>query len=585
MHTLKISKRYYKIQIGFLVLGLVCWVVGACSGPSFPSFPSLQEVSSFSPSELDSLSTVLEKEIDPGWLPDSLEAYYGLLLTDVHQRQGRSLINDTLIYKSVDYYRTHNPIHLGKAYQLAIAQMKWQNPEPAEMDTLLERAIRELQQRGDSLLPSVLLERMLMNYERKNYEKTEEYGRYLLRAYPVSRAVLTYILGLNYHQAGKTDSCFYTLGNALEMAYEDKDTFHIQHISRIYATLLAGEKEDGKAALSVLKKAEAAFPDSDYPYDSPYALAWYALGNLDSMQYYLSRIQDTDATNTAFRMMYQTVLNAKRGWPIASSFFSLQDSLLLSMAQTQRTEKERWFKQNELEYKTVALKNKNLSLQRNLLWIAIGILCGILFMVWRYQRLLLRKERIIYEKKELIRSYVEQLRENEFLLDQHEATLHTLSDQIDEKKFIEHERERLIKENASLQTQIDQYVQTLQTADQSKRFLADLLIAQSPVLKSLSKEAKYIEEARWPAIVGEVDRFHNRYTQRLRLDYPALTEQDLRVCCLILLRFSTSSLALFLGISSASVTKRKQRIKERMAQSKPDLWSYEKSLETYLRHY
>lgn len=585
MHAFEIPKRYYKTKIRLVVFSLVCWIGGACSGPSLPSFPTLGEVASFSPAELDSLASVLEREIDPALLPDSLEAYYGLLLTDVHQRQGRSLINDTLIYKSVDYYRAQNPAHLGKAYQLAIAQMKWRNPDPAETDRLLEKAIRELQQRDDSLLPPLLLERMLMNYERKNYKKTEEYGRYLLHAYPASRVSLTYILGLNYHEAGKTDSCFYTIGKALEMAYEDKDTFHIQHISRNYATLLAGGKGDGKTALSVLKRAQAAFPQSDYPYDSPYALAWYALGNLDSMQYYLSRIKDTDATNTAFRMMYQTVLNAKRGLPIASSFFSLQDSLLISMAQTQRTEKERWLKQNELEYKTITLKNKNLSLQRNLLWIGVVILCGMIFIVWWYQRLLLRKERIIYKKKELIQSYLEQLRENEMLLEQHEETLHSLSSQINEKKLVEQEQKRLIKENALLQTQITQYAQTLETADRGKRFLADLLIAQSPVLKSLSKEAKYIEEGRWPAIAGEVDRFHNQYTKRLRSDYPALTEQDLRVCCLILLRFSTSSLAVFLGISSASVTKRKQRIKERMAQSKPDLWDYEKSLETYLWHY
>lgn len=585
MYTLQIKKRFYAISLRFLIGMLGCWIGGACSTPLPPPFPELEKVPSLSTAGLDSLAFLLEREVDPAGWPDSSKAYYGLLLTYVHQLQGRSLVNDTMIYQAVDYYRQNNPVHLGKAYQLAIAQQKWKKTGSAEMDSLLERAVRDLRQRDDSLLPPVLVDRMLYNYEMYNWKKADEYARYLIKAYPASRVYLTYMLGLNYHQAGRMDSCLYYVKAALEMAYDEKDTSNIQHISRIYASTLAGTQDGGKQALSVLKRAQAAFPDSDYPYDWPYALAWYDIGNLDSMQHYLSQIKDVDMTNTAFRMMYQTVWNAKRGLPISSPFFSLQDSLLLSTARAQKTEKELWLKQNEWEYKAVNLKNKNLELQRNLLWIAIGGLSCLVFLIWRYQRLLVRKERIIYEERDRLQSYLKQLKENEILLNQHEEALHSLSGQLSEKERVEQERARLIKENALLQTRIDQYARTLQTADRGKRFLADLLIVQSPVLRKLTQETKYIEETRWPGIVEEVDRLHNRYTRRLQNDYPALTEQDVRTCCLILLHFSTASIGAFLGISGASVTKRKQRIKERMAQSQPRLWEYEKSLETYLWHY
>lgn len=568
------------------MIGVIgCLIGGACSTPLPPRFPALAEVVCFSTTALDSVAFLLEREVDPARLPDSSRAYYGLLLAYVHQLQGRSLVNDTLIYEAVDYYRLNNPVHLGKAYQLAIAQQRWKKSGPVEMDSLLECAVRDLRQRDDSLLPRVLADRMIYNYETGRSEKADAYARYLIEAYPASRVSLTYMLGLNYHNRGAVDSCLYYVRQSLEMAYAEKDTEQIQHISRNYATMLAGAKGNGKEALTVIRRAQDAFPASDYPYHSPSALAWYALGNLDSMRYYLSQIEDVDMTNTAFRMMYQTVWNAKRGLPIYSPFFSLQDSLLLSMARAQKTEKELWLKQNEWEYKAVNLRNENLELQRNLLWIAIGGLSCLVFLIWRYQRLLVRKERIIYEERDRMQSYVEQLKENETLLNQHEEVLHSLSGQLSEKERVEQEWARLIKENALLQTQIDQYVRTLQTADRGKRFLADLLIAQSPVLRKLTQETKYIEEAHWPGIVEEVDRLHNRYTRRLQNDYPALTEQDIRACCLILLHFSTASMGIFLGISSASVTKRKQRIKERMAQSQPHLWEYEKSLETYLWHY
>lgn len=573
------------LSLRFLIGMIGCWIGFACSRPLPPSFPELEKVPSLSAGDLDSLAFLLEREVDPAGWPDSSKAYYGLLLTYVHQLQGRSLVNDTMICQAVDYYRRNNPGHLGKAYQLAIEQQKWKKTGSAEMESLLERAVQDLRQRDDSLLPPVLVERMLYNYKIYNWKKADEYARYLLKAYPADRVYFTYMLGLNYSRAGMLDSCLYYVKEALEIAYEEKDTGYIQHISRIYATMLAGDKGDGKTALTVIRRAQDAFPASDYPYHSPSALAWYALGNLDSMHYYLAQIKDVDMTNTAFRMMYQTVWNAQRGLPISSPFFSLQDSLLFSTARAQKTEKELWLKQNDWEYKTVNLKNKNLELQRNLLWIAIGGLSCLVFLIWRYQRLLVRKERIIYEERDRMQSYVEQLKENEILLNQHEEAFHSLSGQLSEKERVEQERARLIKENALLQTQIDRYARTLQAADRGKRFLADLLIAQSPVLRKLTQETKYIDEARWPGIVEEVDRLHNRYTRRLQNDYPALTEQDVRACCLILLHFSTASMGIFLGISGASVTKRKQRIKERMTQTHPRLWEYEKSLETYLWHY
>lgn len=585
MYKLKIKKRFHTISLRFLIGTIGCWIGTACSRPLPPPFPELEKVPSLSAPALDSLAFLLEREVDLAGWPDSSKAYYGLLLTYVHQLQGRSLVNDTMIYQAVDYFRQNNPEHLGKAYQLAIEQQKWKKNGPAEMESLLERAVQDLRQRDDSLLPPVLTERMLYNYKIYNWRKADEYARYLLKAYPADCVYFTYMLGLNYNRAGMLDSCLYYVKDALEIAYAEKDTGYIQHISRIYATMLAGDKGAGKEALTVIRRAQDAFPASDYPYHSPSALAWYALGNLDSMSYYLSQIKDADMTNTAFRMMYQTVWNAQRGLPVSSPFFSIQDSLLLSTARAQKTEKELWLKQNEWEYKAVNLKNENLELQRNLLWIAIGGLSCLVFLIWRYQRLLVRKERIIYEERDRMQSYVEQLKENEILLNQHEEALHSLSGQLSEKERVEQERARLIKENALLQTRIDQYARTLQAADRGKRFLADLLIAQSPVLRKLTQETKYIDEARWPGIVEEVDRLHNRYTRRLQNDYPALTEQDVRACCLILLHFSTASMGIFLGISGASVTKRKQRIKERMAQTQPRLWEYEKSLETYLWHY
>lgn len=112
-----------------------------------------------------------------------------------------------------------------------------------------------------------------------------------------------------------------------------------------------------------------------------------------------------------------------------------------------------------------------------------------------------------------------------------------------------------------------------------------MLIRQSGILNQLKLNPKYIDDGQWPEIVEEVNRLYNNFPCRLRADFSALTESDIQLCCLILLRFSTSTIAGLTGVSPASVTKRKQRIKERMSQSKPELWELVQSLETYLWHY
>ena len=59
---------------------------------------------------------------------------------------------------------------------------------------------------------------------------------------------------------------------------------------------------------------------------------------------------------------------------------------------------------------------------------------------------------------------------------------------------------------------------------------------------------------------------YDNYTIRLRNQIPELTENDIRICCLIKLSFSNVEIASILGISSASVSRQKLRLKERITQ-------------------
>ena len=74
---------------------------------------------------------------------------------------------------------------------------------------------------------------------------------------------------------------------------------------------------------------------------------------------------------------------------------------------------------------------------------------------------------------------------------------------------------------------------------------------------------------------------YDRYTERLQEIIPSLTEQDLQICCLMKLRIPHQNIADILCISSSSVSKRKQRLKERIIQA-TGIWTEGQTLEEWL---
>lgn len=567
----------------FLVLLLLA--VLSCTKTARVSLPSPDYFSTASLQSADSLVRVLEEEVDPTLLPDSVKADYWFLLTKAHLWQCRSLVNDSMINYTVRYYRKHNSPYLGNAYQLAILQLNWRVHNLEEADALFSYAISDLKLRKDTLLGSVVYICMHYNYDRSRYEKSKQYCRYLIDSFPEQKTFATYMLGLTFGRMGLEDSLMFYVDQSLDLAYQEGKSEQIRHIARNYAATLSVTKGKGEKALHILEEVRRRCPFSEYQYEETYGLAYLACGNLDSAEYYINKLKDLNSSSTSFRMLYQAVIRAKRDLPIQSTLPQLQDSLLFAADRAVRTEKERVYVQDLSRRKELLLKTDKAE-QQKMFW---GILAAVLavtgVLIASYQRKLLRKERLIRKTSQQMQQYVTQLKENETIIQENEGLLQSLSGQLDEQEVVRLESKRLQEENIGLQQKISQYTRTLKANDVGKRFFAEMLIRQSGILNQLKLNPKYIDDGQWPEIVEEVNRLYNNFPCRLRADFSALTESDIQLCCLILLRFSTSTIAGLTGVSPASVTKRKQRIKERMSQSKPELWELVQSLETYLWHY
>lgn len=103
--------------------------------------------------------------------------------------------------------------------------------------------------------------------------------------------------------------------------------------------------------------------------------------------------------------------------------------------------------------------------------------------------------------------------------------------------------------------------------DVDSYLLMHTLTSQNHLLQELHAEPRYIQDGEW----AELERvFRNSCSltpESLREKHPRLTRGDIRIFILSYLHFAVAEQALLLGISPASVTKARQRLKSKIDES------------------
>lgn len=344
-------------------------------------------------------------------------------------------------------------------------------------------------------------------------------------------------------------------------------------------------------------------------------------GQIDSAYYYLDRViafeKNPRTVNSACRILYDLSKKErkfKEALFYSDKLLSGLDSLYSSHRDQELAKMQEKYNQQKVINEKNQLKIEKDKNTRTALIALVLLICVIATLIYIYQRKLMKKERTIQKKEEEIRRSMMQISDNGRLIKHNQSKMEELMAQIEANKDMQEQLEELSKtyseiqqqnevlsnENQVLQKNIEQYSSSLDAQSEELRKLNELteeiqrlhdrekalstqLVKSTKVLNNLITAPRHIDTIQWKDIEEAINTIFDNFTERLSQKISTLTEYDLHLCCLIKLRMSNANIATALGISSASVSKQKFRLKERITQqvvafrenSALDLWLWD----------
>ena len=382
---------------------------------------------------------------------------------------------------------------------------------------------------------------------------------------------------------------------ALEIGYRNNEYYYdVQsEIALVYTNSLQYEK-----SLEILK----TFPKI-YQHYSLIGINYLMLNQYDSAYLYLNKALNTDnvyAKKTIYSSLYEladTPQYRKYLKTYCDSLLFYTDSVMsLDKGKEIVAYKEKYDHQ-KLITEQQRLKLEKAETQRILIVVTLCLVVLIAITIYLYQKRLVRKETTIRRQSEQLQDYMLQLHDNESRLMQNRQYLVELKTQLaahdndaDEHREEQEQMEKLEAENSRLQTTIQSLQQriseyssrlsnTRKEMEQLRNLseealklkerehrLTDRLVDSHPLMAELQKKCRTLSEAEWQKLVQLCNNTWDGFTTRLQTRYPQLTEQELRLCLLIRLRFSNVQLAAIFAVSPASISQKKFRLKKHLSE-------------------
>ena len=593
------------------------------NGKKKKPLPELVQAESVMFDHPDSALHILESMPMPSarWDKEN-HALWCLLVTQAQYKQMMKIPSDSLVSIAYDYYKPTNNARRKAMSALYMGDINYELRNIEEAMQYYLEGKTEVEKTDDYKtgylvmisLCRLYLYRDFADYALEASRKAYEYAvkdsnkryqlaslKYLARCYCISDSLLKAID--TYHKCSEL-----TLELNLENYYYDIQS----EIALVYM-----HKGDIKKSLEIIK----SFPIT-YQRASLMGKDYYLLGQMDSAYFFLNKALKTDNIYTkvsAYQYLYKLgdiPKYRKYQKTYCDSLLFYNDSIIAIDKGKEIIAYKEKYDHQRLITEQQRLKLEKAETQRTLIVITLCLVVLIAITIYLYQKRLVRKETTIRRQSEQLQAYMLQLHDNESRLMQNRQYLEELKTQLaaheddaDEHREEQEQMERLEAENSRLQTtiqslqqRIGEYSSRLSNArkdmeqlrnlseealklKEREHRLTDRLMDSHPLMAELQRKCRTLSEAEWQKLVQLCNDTWDGFTTRLQARYPQLTEQELRLCLLIRLRFSNVQLAAIFAVSPASISQKKFRLKKHLSEWGESGFPEEMTLDRWLTEF
>lgn len=549
-----------------------------------------------------------------------------------HYLQEMSLLEDSQLYQSIAYYRRQkDTARLLDTYLLEGMYLRWKEAND-EAIAVFDKGIDLAISRKDTTNMLVLQRKKLeVLYKQSRFLECKAMIEDMLRIAHklpvVEHYQMVYSLAL-VSQLGGDTSNIACHEEGFQLALEAGDTAFAYHILCNYGTALMLNyqyRESLAQFQRLIRLDSSAIPRFIIPIEiglnyldlhmndsALYCIQW-AEQIMDSIQAHdKDRIQ---LNGRAHVSQMRAVLSERMGKPFEKlKFFRYCDSITEGLKAKHNTALRQQETKAQLQQRNYELIISRQRMELRIIGIVFLLLVIIFLLVIIYQQNLKKKERTISRLSRELQKYSKQLKDNEVLIAQNNESIQELQTQLSSRKASEQEEQLLLirqleEQNRSLalasqglQQQIEahwsqlkktpvkaQPMQELTTEmlllKEREERLTGQLIAVHPLVAELRTAPRFLHPEDFSRLAALINEVYPHFSDRLTDTFPNLTELDLQLCVLIRLGFSVSQIAVFMAVSPTSVSQQKTRMKKRLLQQKPDLFSDGETLDLWLRRF
>jgi len=506
----------------------------------------------------DSSILILQGITEQELLTDSLKAKYWLVTGQAHYNSRKSMVEDSLIQYSFNYYSNLQPQNMQRllqSYKL-LGNYLWWNDRKEEANSKLSEGINIAENCNDTVSNIHLLKSIIsINLMDNKIEKTISYLKKLIDIDCNATNLNQHYneLGIMYYYINNSDSALYYLEKSMSISSVDTSLVY-NYMERNYADILSDFGFHHKA-IEIQKQILKYYISTQNKYESLsyISLSRYYLniGKTDSAFHYMKLAENTylpyigeDLSLSNYYTVQKTILDY-----VKTKEFNIRKIVHFSnnMFET-LLDRERIIQGKNESQRLLEKQNLNLLLskQRNhflLILIALGSLISAII-IGIYIR---RRKKIIDEKEE---------------------ELEALKRLITDSQKTNNKDDKFFKKILLQQLGIIKLVATNPTS-QNQEFLQQMQ-------KIANKDIPVEDLLNWDDLYAVIDNIYGDYYSKIYKKYTdLLSSKEYQLCCLLKAEFSTKEISVVTQQSIRTIYQRKSTIRRKlMMTEKEDIVEY-----------